>query len=79
MKVEIGHTDIHLRNIKPDRVISKFDALWDAAQSLRARKHEACSKGRELIPLNERKCMKYTPRRDLTRALLLISSPEKTA
>ena len=35
--VDFGYTDIPVRDLGPDRVISHFDALWDAAQSLRAR------------------------------------------
>ena len=35
--VDFGYTDIPVRDLGPDRVISHFDALWEAAQSLRAR------------------------------------------
>ncbi len=34
--VDFGYTDVPVRELGPDRVISHFDALWDAAQSLRA-------------------------------------------
>ncbi len=35
--VDFGYTDIHVRELSPDAVISHFDALWDAAAALRPR------------------------------------------
>lgn len=34
--VDFGYTDVPVRDLGPDRVISHFDALWDAVESLRA-------------------------------------------
>ncbi len=33
--VDFGYTDVHVSELGPDRVISHFDALWDAVESLR--------------------------------------------
>jgi phosphoglycolate phosphatase len=32
--VDFGYTDQHVSEFAPDRVISHFDELWDAVQSL---------------------------------------------
>ncbi|MDB5572407.1 MAG: HAD-superfamily hydrolase, subfamily variant 1 [Hyphomicrobiales bacterium] len=33
--VDFGYTDVHVSELGPDRVISHFDELWDAVESLR--------------------------------------------
>jgi phosphoglycolate phosphatase len=34
--VDFGYTDVHVSQLSPDRVISHFDALWEAVSALRA-------------------------------------------